>query len=81
MTGIDMLVTNLLKASGVDPERVREDIQTYARNLAQKIDSMDRTMGEIRETQAEILRAVGGGDRRGGELGQVGQFTNGEARS
>ena len=58
MTGIDLLVTNLLKASGVDPEKLKEDIQNYSRNLALKIDSMDRSIHEIQVKQEEILKVL-----------------------
>jgi hypothetical protein len=55
---MDMLISNLLKASGVDPEKVKQDVQTYAKDLAQKIGSMDASMAAIREEQSAILQSM-----------------------
>lgn len=60
MNGMDMLISNLLKASGVDPEKVKADVLNYARDLAVKISSMDAAMTAIRDEQAAIRESIEG---------------------
>ena len=56
MNGMEMLVQSLLKSSGVEPEKVKADIQNFGRNLEAKISSMDASMQAIRN-DIEGLRA------------------------
>ena len=58
MTGMDMLIQNLLKASGIDPAKVKEDIAGYGKKLAEKIDSMDQAMQSIRNDQTSLRESV-----------------------
>ena len=60
MTGVDMLIQNLLRASGLDPEKVKGDIQAFGKRLEEKIANMDASMQAIREDQAALREAIEG---------------------
>ena len=71
MSGIDMLVKNIMQAAGVDPEKVKLEIQQYGKQLAEKIESMDRSMRELKEQQAlmyDLLLGLALKDRKQGEI-------------
>lgn len=56
-SGMDMMVRSVMKMAGVDPEKVKEDILAFGRNLNARIESMDNSMRELRDEQ-RALRAL-----------------------
>lgn len=57
-TGMEMLVNALVKASGVDPEKLRQDVAAYATGLSEKIASMDNCLTLLARDQAVILKRI-----------------------
>ena len=51
MSGADMLIKNLLSAAGIDPEKVKNEVQEFGRQLAAKIASMDKSLEELKAQQ------------------------------
>ena len=57
-TGMDMMVSAILKASGIDADKVKDDITAYGQKLAEKITSMDTALAAVKQDQARILEGV-----------------------
>jgi hypothetical protein len=55
---MEMMVSAILKASGIDPDKVREDVTTYATGLAQKIASMDSALANLANEQSVISQRL-----------------------
>jgi hypothetical protein len=53
-SGMDHLVEAILRASGVDAEKIKTDIVAFGQNLQIKIESMDTSMRELREEQRAL---------------------------
>lgn len=56
MSGMEMLMKNIMQAAGLDPEKVKVEIQQYGAQLAEKIASMDRALADLKASQ-EAMRA------------------------
>ena len=59
-TGMEMMVTAILRAAGVDAEQVKSDITNYGKQLAEKIASMDAALTALKKDQAELIETVEG---------------------
>lgn len=60
MNGMEMLITNLLKASGVDPEKVKTDLVEYGKKLSERIASMDENLKALQAEQKAIRESIEG---------------------
>jgi hypothetical protein len=58
MSGVDMLVKSLMQSLGVDPEKVKAEIQQYGQQLAGKISSMDGSLAEIKAQQGAMYEML-----------------------
>lgn len=75
MSAIDMLVKNVMQSAGIDPEKVKAEIQEYGRQLAAKVESMDRQLTELKLQQTlmyELLVNLSLKGRKAGEAGELG---------
>lgn len=84
MAGMDMLIKSIVQAAGIDPEKVKGEIQEYGRQLAVKIQSMDNSLMELKKQQDAIynmLLQLALKDRKPGEAAPIAQpiAPNGEA--
>lgn len=59
-TGMDMLVGSVLKAAGVDPDKVRSDLSAYGKQLQDRIASLDASLIALKVDQALVHEAVRG---------------------
>ena len=57
-TGMEMLVSSILKAAGVDAERAKADLANYGRQLGEKITSLDQSLVALRADQQQVYAAV-----------------------
>lgn len=57
-SGMDMLVASLLKMAGVDAEKVKTDIVGFGKNLSERIESMDKSMRELRDEQKALRELI-----------------------
>ena len=56
LSGVEMLIKNVMAAAGIDPEKVRQEIADYGKQLGQKITSMDQSLAAIKEEQAALRK-------------------------
>lgn len=67
VSGVDMLIKNILSAAGIDPVKVTSEIQEYGKQLAAKIESMDKSLRDLKTQQDamyEILLSLALKDRK-----------------
>lgn len=58
MSGMEMLINNIMKASGVDPEKVKADIIDFGKKLNDRIASMDQSLAELKACQTKMEETI-----------------------
>ena len=58
MSGMEMMIKQAIKAAGIDPEKLKGDLQTFKETVTGKLSSIEEHFSSIQKQNAEILAAL-----------------------